>query len=264
METSREKLLTTVGFLGANISSSLFQLIILAFLAGSNFFIMYFSAIFIMPFTKNGYVTQNTSEIITYAITAVIYGIVWLVFWRSLFNNGIKWFYWRVLFAEIPLILILLVFDPTPNPMAMLPRPSEPIFSSLVTAIILLPIYSILIYKFILQKDDNNVRNTILVCFVTMIIGTLLRSLILEHTVNPSIPSIIMSRITMSDGVFINSVRRSSPFSKVVTEYPSFFKKLSIIFRILASSSAIYIVLFNLLPLPIIQIIVYNIIYHIK
>jgi hypothetical protein len=176
----KEKLSSLLIFLAANISCSLFQVVVLICLAVSQFFIWFIlGALGVGSFMKD----QFTVDIITYAITAAIYGVVWLGFWSFLYKNGIKWFYYRIFFSIIPLVAALIMFNPAPNPMAMLPRPPEPTFSSLVTGIILLPIYSVLIYKFVLQSSVKKVRNYIFVCLSTLFAGIIIffASLSLMH-----------------------------------------------------------------------------------
>lgn len=111
---------------------------------------------------------------ISYLSIIAAYGVIWFVFWSRLFKDGIKWFYYRVIFSIIPLIIILFMFDPRPNPMAMITMPSEPIFSSIVTGIILFPIYSIAIYKFILQSGKHRKKNIIWIVTLMMLIGSVI------------------------------------------------------------------------------------------
>lgn len=170
----KEKSITVINFLVANISCSIFQIFVLMFLGYLQLFILYIFGGIISSLLGNSEFALNIPDVSIYIIIAVIYGVFWLCFWRMLFKDGIKWFYYRIFFSIIPLIVVLMMFNPTPDPMAMLPMPKEPIFSCLVTGIILLPIYSVLIYKFILQSSINKVRNSILVCIVTIIIGSLI------------------------------------------------------------------------------------------
>lgn len=145
-------------------------------LAALEVYIWLASGATIWAVSGNGEIASNISIIIGYVAIAVIYGVVWLGFWSVLYKNGIRWFYFRIAFSILPLIAALLMFDPRPDPMAMIPMSKQPVFSCLVTGIILLPIYSMLIYRFILKVSVNRVRNTILVCFVTIVIGSLIFS----------------------------------------------------------------------------------------
>lgn len=168
------RLTSCINFLIANISCSLFQLFALVTLAFTRFFIWFFSGQFLWSVFGDSEIVLVLPDAISYISVAMIYGGVWLGFWKILHDGRIRWFYWRLIFALIPLFAALLMFDPEPNPMAMIPVPAEPIFSSLITAIILLPIYSILIYRFILQSTINKVRNSIFICLVTIFIGSLI------------------------------------------------------------------------------------------
>jgi hypothetical protein len=174
LEAVKKKSTTVISFLVANISCSLFQIFVLMFLGYVQLFILFIFGGIISILLGNGEFALNIPDVTIYIIIAVIYGVFWLCFWRMLFKDGIKWFYYRIFFSIIPLIVALMMFNPTLDPMAMLPMPKEPIFSCLVTGIILLPIYSVLIYKFILQSSINKVRNSILVCLVTILIGSLI------------------------------------------------------------------------------------------
>lgn len=174
MEIKKENVHNAFSFLVTNISCSLFQIIILIFMSVLQFCTWYFSGNLIWAFSGNSQFASDVSPIISYIIIAIIYGAIWLIFWSLLFNDGIKWFYYKIAFSIIPLVLALFMFNPIPNPMAMIPMPTEPVFSCLVTGIILLPIYSTLIYKFILQTYKHKLRNTIVLCCVMLSLGSLI------------------------------------------------------------------------------------------
>jgi len=105
------------------------------------------------------------------------YAFVWFFFWFVQFNDGIKWFYWKVTFSTLPLVTSLIMFNPKPNPMAMIPLTIEELqfmFSCMVTSIILFPLYSVSIYKFVLRSSAHKVRNTAVLCSVLFLLGSVL------------------------------------------------------------------------------------------
>jgi hypothetical protein len=174
MIISKEKILNAFKFIATNISCSILQVFILACLCILQFIILFiFGGIIYFISGDNGFSSAITL-VISYSVIIIIYGIAWFVFWSSLFKDGIKWFYWRVVFSIIPLVVFLLTFDPTPNPMAMITFEQEPIFSCLVTGVILFPIYSVSIYKFILQSSINKKRNTIFLFLGMLLLGSLI------------------------------------------------------------------------------------------
>jgi hypothetical protein len=105
---------------------------------------------------------DQIGSIITSFIIAGFYGLAWYRFWSNSFHGKIKWFYSRVTLAIIPLVIFLILFDPVPDPMAMISVKTEPIFSCLMTGIILLPIYSLSLYKFVLPYPIRKVKKYIL------------------------------------------------------------------------------------------------------
>lgn len=111
---------------------------------------------------------DHIGSIITAFITSGLYGLAWYLFWSNSFHGKIKWFYSRVALAIIPLVILLILFDPVPDPMAMIPVKTEPIFSCIMTGIILLPIYSVSLYKFVLPYPTRKVKKYIL--FLAMIV----------------------------------------------------------------------------------------------
>ena len=174
MEIRKEKILNAFNFLVSNISCSLFQILVLISLGILQFFIWFICGRIIWAFSGGSQLASEVSLIISYITISCIYGMAWFVFWRVLFKDGIKWFYYRVAFSIIPLIAALLMFNPVPDPLAMITMPKEPIFSCLVTGIILLPIYSGSIYKLILQSNKNKVRNTIVLFIAMLLLGSLI------------------------------------------------------------------------------------------
>lgn len=174
METIKEKLSNSLNFIISNVSCSLFQILVMINLSVAQFIIWLFSGYLILSVYDHGEISIYIPYAISYISIALIYGIAWFGFWSILYKGHIKWFYSRLLFSIIPLLGILMTFDPTIDPMEMIPTPREPIFSSIVTAIILLPIYSILTYKFVLQSNVNKTRNTIFICVITSLIGLLI------------------------------------------------------------------------------------------
>lgn len=116
------------------------------------------------------------NNIISYAVIIIIYAVVWFVFWRILFEYAVRcfrWFYIIVIFSVIPIILALWLFNPIQtNPLPMITMPLEPEFSSLVAGIILFPLYSISIYKFILQSNKHKNRNAVFLCAAMLLLGS--------------------------------------------------------------------------------------------
>lgn len=134
-------------------------------------YIWFFAGRIIYEITGDREAAYNWAIIISYSFVAVVYGLAWIEYWRSVNKRGIKWFYSRIIVSLIPFIIVLVRFNPKPDPMAMINFPPEPMFSSLVTAIILTPIYSLLIDRFILKAKEHKARNTILIYLITLIIG---------------------------------------------------------------------------------------------
>ncbi|GIM45126.1 hypothetical protein DNHGIG_06750 [Collibacillus ludicampi] len=175
METKKEKALNFIQFLTINIACSFVQIIVLFILGVLLFFIGFFSGQFIWQVSGNAQLGLMIAPILSCAIIFSVYAFVWFVYWLVLFKEeGIKWFYWRVAFATLPLVIMLIMFNPQPDPMAMIPIPTEFDFSCLITGIILFPIYSVSIYKYVLleQSSSHKVRNTIVLCVVMLMLGS--------------------------------------------------------------------------------------------
>lgn len=174
MEIIKEKLHNVFNFIITNILCSILQVAILVCLGIIQMLTWFIcTQINYFSFRVFGFY-YNIPLLISYSVIIIIYGIVWFIFWSCLYKEGIKWFYYRVIFSIIPLIVVLLKFNPAQDPMAMISFKQEPIFSSLVTGVILLPIYSVLIYKFILQSKINKKRNSFFVCLGMLVLGSLI------------------------------------------------------------------------------------------
>lgn len=177
LETVKEELLIFLDFIITNILCSMFQIFVVGILAIAQLPIEILSYQVIGGILGDWKIASDISPFVSYISIALSYGIIWLGFWHVLSKvseGHIKYFYWKLAFSIIPLLVILNFFDPRPNHMAMIAIPKEPIFSSLFTSIILLPIYSILIYKFILNREVNKIKFMIFVSLVTFFVGALI------------------------------------------------------------------------------------------
>jgi hypothetical protein len=165
-------------FLAANIACSVFQFIVLLIL-GAMFSVMrLISGSFFWDISEHHQSGLSIVLLVSYAIFfGSCYAFVWFVYWFVQFNDGIKWFYWKVAFSTLPLVTLLIIFNPKPNPMAMIPMSIAEYqfeFSCIVTGIILFPLYSVSIYKFVLQSSAHKVRNTTVLCSVLLLLGSVL------------------------------------------------------------------------------------------
>lgn len=174
----KEKLIICLNFLGVNIACSFFQVMVLLILIAFQAVLWFGSGQIMWYVFGNAQQGLDIAPIISWAIVYIVYALVWFIFWVILFSGEVRWFYWRVTFSTLPLVVALIMFNPTPNPMAMIPlsiAETKFQFSTIVTGIVLFPIYSIGIYKFILLKPSKKVRikNTIYVCVTMILIGSL-------------------------------------------------------------------------------------------
>jgi hypothetical protein len=177
MGTIKEKGLNSIQFLAINMMCSFVQIIVLFILGVLLFYIWFFLGQFIRIISGSGTLAFIIASIISCATGVSVYAFVWFLYWLMSFKEeGIKWFYWRVAFATLPLVIMLIMFNPKPDPMAMIPIPTEFDFSCLVTGIILFPIYSVSIYKYVLLKQSSSrkVRTTLVLCAVMLLLGSVI------------------------------------------------------------------------------------------
>jgi hypothetical protein len=169
----KRKTITFVRFLGANLSCSLFQFVVIAILGIVLFPIGFISAQFFRIITGSSNIGFVAGAVISCGTVFTSYALVWFLYWRLLFDHGIKWFYWRVFLSTIPLVLLLWKINLHPDPIAMISIPPEFNFSVLVTSIVLFPIYSIGIYRYVLEKQIQK-KNTIIFILVMMMLGSVI------------------------------------------------------------------------------------------
>jgi hypothetical protein len=169
----KRNIITFVSFLGANLSCSLFQLVVIAILGIVLFPIGFISGQFFRLLTGSNEIGFVAGVVISCGTVFASYALVWFLYWRLLFNHGIKWFYWRVFLSTSPLVLLLGKINLHPDPIAMIPIPPEFNFSVLVTSIVLFPIYSIGIYRYVLAKQIQW-KNTIILVLIMMVLGSVI------------------------------------------------------------------------------------------
>lgn len=113
------------------------------------------------------------TTVIAYGLGVIFYGIVWYYYWYFLYKETIRWFYYRVIFSILPLILYLRIFQPVPtNQLVMITHDMKPLFSCVVTGILVLPVYSILLYKYVIPKVKRK-KSFVYVVIFTLVIGSL-------------------------------------------------------------------------------------------
>ena len=135
-ERSKNKL----SFLLAIISSAFFQIFVLIGLGILQFMFWFLLGGILYNIMGSSELVQTVPLIVSYIIIFIMYAVIWYFYWKHLYFDEIKWFKYRVFFSIIPLIIELVLFNPTNDPTAMINIPPEPMFSSLVKAIILLQI----------------------------------------------------------------------------------------------------------------------------
>lgn len=112
----------------------------------------------------------DISMALSYGLIAVAYAFVWLWVLKTDNKYGLKWFYPKIVFAEIPLFIALYFVRKTPDPTLMMGYQPEPL-CAIITAVILLPVYLILIRKYILNNGENFKKRFILICLSMLIAG---------------------------------------------------------------------------------------------
>jgi hypothetical protein len=163
-----------------NIACGLFQIALIGFLGIAVFYIGgYILEGLIWAVTGNAKLGLTLGPIFSTIISIFFYAIGWYGFWNMLYHDGRKqWFYTRVAFGLIPLIALLCIFRPSPpDPMSMqlVNISNQFIFSTEVTAIILFPLYSIGLYRYVLPIGiKNSLKNFIFVCLIMLIIGSVI------------------------------------------------------------------------------------------
>lgn len=115
------------------------------------------------------------SILLSYCLVAAVYAHLWFLMWKLNVENGDRWFRSKLIISEIPLLVGLYFVPKMPDLEAMVPYHPEPIFSAVVTAIILFPVYSILIRKYLLHRESadkaQRKRKIILICSLMYALG---------------------------------------------------------------------------------------------
>lgn len=160
-----------LNFLLGGLSSLIFQF----FYGGFLYLFLNLTALF--------YHDNRTSLFIETFIFAGLYGAGWFFYWKispSLLNIleppclSKKELIWDVLMATLPLIVPLLLFNPSPSPKAMIPPSFEEYryhFMLLVTTIVLFPIYSLLLVNYVFSSKTNQVKKTAFTFTLIFLIG---------------------------------------------------------------------------------------------
>lgn len=159
-----------------HIASSLFQMVLIGFLGVFVYYIGgYIIGNIIWGITGNGYYGVVLAPIISAILSFVLYAIGWFIFWYMVNQGGKReWLYTRIFFGWIPLVTYLIYFRPIPpNPLSMqlVSMPTQFIFSTVVTATILFPLYSIWINRYALVREIRTQRKVALYTgFLTLIL----------------------------------------------------------------------------------------------
>ena len=153
--------------LGLAIESSLFQMALIGFLGVFVFYIGgYVIGIIIWGITGNGYDGVVLAPILSAILSYALYALGWFLYWYWVNPGGkTKWFYIKILFGWLPLVAFLIFFRPhPPNPMSMylVHMPNQFIFSTVVTATILFPLYSIWVNRYALVQEFRTQRKMVL------------------------------------------------------------------------------------------------------
>ncbi|MBL0386796.1 hypothetical protein JJB07_09035 [Tumebacillus sp. ITR2] len=109
--------------------------------------------------TGDALFANRTAPLVVAGLVYLGYVFVWYMIWLLQFENGkISFFYSKLGFALVPLVVALALYqpvDPAQATMAILDVPDELIRSSLLTALVLLPLYSIGLVRFVLPKTKK-------------------------------------------------------------------------------------------------------------
>lgn len=146
-------------------------------------FIWFFSGWILYPidwivdhvFDPSYYITFLLSYGLSYGLVAAVYARLWFLIWKLNVENGDRGFRSKLIVSEIPLLVGLYFVPKMPDLEAMVPYHPEPIFSAVVTAIILFPVYSVLIRKYLLHRESadkaQRKRKTISICLLMYSLG---------------------------------------------------------------------------------------------
>lgn len=107
--------------------------------------------------TGNGHIGVILGPIISATLAYVLYGLGWYIFWLS--QKSDKWIYTKILFAWIPLVAYLIYFRPhtlDPAPMQLVNMSNQFVFSTVVTATLLFPLYSLWLNRYVLIAEPVN------------------------------------------------------------------------------------------------------------
>lgn len=126
-------------------------------------------------FDPSYYTTFLLDDGLSYCLVAAFYAWLWFLIWKLNVENGDRWFRSKIIVSEIPLLVGLYFVPKMPDLEAMVPYHPEPIFSAVVTAIILFPVYSVLIRKYLLHRQSadkaRRKRKIILICSLMYALG---------------------------------------------------------------------------------------------
>lgn len=143
-----------------NLGSCVFQAFLVAFLGIFVFYLGgYLTGEIVWGVTGDGHLGIVVGPIASAIVAGILYCIAWPIFWTVVHPNPPgKWRYGHVLFAWIPLVFLLVTYRPsTPGPMSMqlVNMPNAFVFSTIVTAVILFPLYSLWIYRYLLTPTQT-------------------------------------------------------------------------------------------------------------
>jgi hypothetical protein len=157
-------------FLFGGISALIFQL----FFGGTLYIVYGFIALFFFP-------NNSAPHFIETIIFAGLYGVGWFFYWkrRSVLSINesflnMQELIWEVFMATLPIIVILIIFDPSPNHMAMIPTSFEEyryIFMLYFITLILFPIYSLLLNRYVFLSKTSQCRKTAIMLTLIFLIG---------------------------------------------------------------------------------------------
>lgn len=150
-------------FLWGGLAGLLIQL----FFGGSLYIAFSFIRLF-LPYQKEAPLLIET------ILFACIYGAGWFFYWKMQQNMSLKQLGWKVFMATLPLSIPLLLFNPVDHPMAMIPISFTDYqfnFMLYITTIVLFPIYSIALWRFVFENKTKQIRKTALTFALLFLLG---------------------------------------------------------------------------------------------
>lgn len=173
----KEKIISSLKFWAITILSFVFQLIVLLFFTFIQFFLWFGSGKIIGHLFGDAQVGMAGAPFISWTIVIALYAFIWFIYWWIMYEVDHRWLYGRIACTTLPFVIAFYLFNPNPDPMAMIPLSPAEIklrFSLIVTGIVLFPLYSIGLNKFVFTQQTRNrkVRNARLVCLMMIGIGS--------------------------------------------------------------------------------------------